>query len=871
MISTCFCIYLCTVGQIFCSLCATLGNMNDLSGDIDDFYISEALECELDECSKLLPSQACLTVLTQNIRSLNRNFAGFQVLLARLGIDCDILILTECWLSSVSFLPTINGYYSFRTTLNPIQNDGVVVYIKDQLTFSIEEVKLQNCNSLLIKIGNNDTAILAVYRSPSYNNLDPFLTSLDDSLRNLSGFRNIALIGDLNIDINSDNPRATSVPYLALTAYHGLMPAHNFITRDAGGTCIDHVLLRTNISSTTIVLQSTLTDHKSVILCLKQEQVRKHTVSTYTKINEEELRKAISDIDFNPIYKTNDCDLAMSYIIRELRSAIERNSKCVVLSRRKKLIKPWITPGMLRCMRNRDKLHKNSKSLPNNIILKATYIRYRNFCSRILKNLKRNYERELIRNAGKDSKKLWDTIKNITHTAKEVSYPKEILEMSSSPQDSVNYINNYFNNVGKSLAEKITNLHPHIIGNKNYLDTISDSFVLLGTSEEEVTNLISALRSNCSVGWDNVSNRLLKEHKKILVPHLTYVFNMCLEKGVFPKDLKKSQIRPIYKAGARNRIENYRPISILPSLSKILEKIINIRLVDYLEKKHIISDHQFGFRQGKSTDDAVSNLTNFLTTNLDKGNKCVSIFLDLSKAFDTVSIPILLFKLERMGIRGIQLNLLTDYLTNRSQSVKLDTYISADLPVTVGIPQGSILGPTLFLVYINDLLCLKSFHGKIISYADDTALIFVAKTWEETFTLAQSGFNTVNKWLHDNVLTLNIDKTKYIAFSMRNYLQINRELIAHNCLSAESIEPICTCARLERTRVIKYLGVMIDGNLNFKSHIHVLATRIRKLIFIFKTLRHIVTPFILKQIYYALCQSLLTYCISSWGVHQKQR
>lgn len=781
-----------------------------------------------------------------------------------MGIKCDVLILTECWLSCAPSIPSISGYSSFATSLNPIQNDGVVVYIKNELTFCIEECNVENCNCLLVKVGKYDTAILAVYRSPSFINIDPFLKSLDETLKKLSGYKNVALIGDLNIDIISDNPSSSADQYLTLTAYHGLLPAHSLVTRDTSGTCIDHVLLKARIPSVTIVLQSTLTDHKTVILCLKKEQTREYAFLTHTKINQEGLSMAISKINFDPIYKTNDCNFLMSYVIGELKTALNENSVTVTLARRKKIIKPWITQGLLRCMQNRDKLHMKSKSCPDNLIIKTTYTRYRNFCCSILKKAKRNYDRDLIQKAGKDSRRLWDSIKNITNTNRDITYPKEILQLLESPQASVDSINNYFANVGKTLAEKITPLTVGFTDNDYLNDRNGNSFVLIDTDAEEVERLILTLKNDCSTGWDNLSNKLLKDHKTILVPHLTYIFNTCLSKGIFPRDLKRSQIRPIHKGGDRGRIENYRPISILPSLSKIFEKIINSRLVNYLESKKILSEHQFGFRQGRSTDDAVSNLTNFVTANLDKGNKCLSIFLDLSKAFDTVSVSILLSKLEKVGCRGTQLQLMKDYLSERSQCVRVGPHTSTNVPVTYGVPQGSILGPTLFLVYINDLLYLNSFHGKIISYADDTALIFTAKTWNETYNAAQKGFNVVIKWLRSNLLTLNTEKTKYLVFSIRDSSNIKLDLTAHTCIPA-SLGDSCQCKPLERSKTIKYLGTIIDESFNFKTHIQTLSKRIRKLVYLFKILRYVVTPVTLKQVYYALCQSLITYCISSWG------
>lgn len=768
-------------------------------------------------------------------------------------------------MSCVTSIPTINGYCSFASTNNPLQNDGVIIYIKDELSFTVEEPLLQNCNSLLIKIERNDTAILAVYRSPSYKNVSPFLLSLNQTLEKISNFKNISLVGDLNLDLISESPKSSVEQYLTLTAYHGLSPTHYLVTRDDSGTCIDHALLKSTFPSITIVPQSTITDHKTVILCLKKPQSRHYASSNRLVIDQEGLSDSINKINFDHLYNLTECNAAMDCFINSLKTALENNTAIVPLSCRKKIIKPWITPGLLRCMRNRDKLHKKSKASPDDLIIKSTYIRYRNFCCKILKKVKRSYERELIQKAGNDSKQLWDTIKNITNTSKVINFPKELLTLKDNPQKSVDYINKYFSSVGETLANKITSSQPHINNiKKSTILSPNDSFVLIDTDEEEVNSLILTLKNKCSVGHDGITNKLLKDFRHQLVPHLTYIFNMCLANGIFPYALKRSQISPIHKGGDRNHILNYRPISILPSISKLLEKIINSRLIKYLEDKNIISDNQFGFRKGKSTDDAVSTLTNFIAQKLDEGKKCIAIFLDLAKAFDTVSVPILIYKLQKIGVRGTQLALFSDYLTGRSQCVKVGSHTSTNLSVTYGVPQGSILGPTLFLIYINDLLCLDSFHGKIISYADDTALIFTAKSWNETYLLAQNGLNTVRNWLKDNILTLNSEKTKYLAFSIRNCSQ-DLKLIAHDCQSDPSSDYNCQCKPLERVSFIKYLGVIIDSNLSFKQHIFNLSKKVRKLIYVFKNLRHVVPRHTLKQIYYALCQSLISYCISSWG------
>ncbi|KAL0821890.1 hypothetical protein ABMA28_005290 [Loxostege sticticalis] len=267
-----------------------------------------------------------------------------------------------------------------------------------------------------------------------------------------------------------------------------------------------------------------------------------------------------------------------------------------------------------------------------------------------------------------------------------------------SPIESANFINNYFANIGLNLAKNIqqdkraSNIHT------NNEPAQSNSFVLLHTHIDEVRSTILHLKSYSAPGWDNISNAFLKLAVDDLSPIITHLVNLCFETGVFPISLKQSIITPVYKGGDEEDISNYRPISILPAVSKILEKLLNIRLLNYLNKFNKLSSSQFGFRRGKSTEDAILELSSFVTRQLDKSKKCLSVFLDLKKAFDTVSIPILVRKLEKIGVRGTPLALFENYLSERKQKVRLSGCTSDYVDVTCGVPQGSVLGPTLFLV-----------------------------------------------------------------------------------------------------------------------------------------------------------------------------
>lgn len=213
----------------------------------------------------------------------------------------------------------------------------------------------------------------------------------------------------------------------------------------------------------------------------------------------------------------------------------------------------------------------------------------------------------------------------------------------------------------------------------------------------------NAVTYDCAVGWDGISASLLKTCLRSLVPPITYICNLCIEIGVFTDSVKKAIVHPIYKGGKRNCVDNYRPTSVLSSLSKILERILSKNLRSFLNKYKTIADNQYGFRSGVSTEDAVLDLTQSKT--LDSRSKCLGVFLDLSKAFDTVFISILISKLQYLGVRGIALEIFKDYLSNRSQRVKIDSSYSDEEVVSYQglVLSKSILGPTLFLIYINDL------------------------------------------------------------------------------------------------------------------------------------------------------------------------
>lgn len=831
--------------------------------DIDEILIPPSVLCSPEDCHTHINTANHVTILTQNIRSVYQNLDAFMVTLTSLKFDCDILILTECHLSKSKPIPPLSNNYATHYTNNNLnQCDGVIFYVNKNLNYKIMEPCLANASCLVMTL--NDLVVIGIYRTPSMKNIDNFLSSLQSLLHNYRSYNNIIITGDLNIDIKVNSCDSNSPNYLTTLAYYGILPAHRLPTRN--NNCIDHMMLKSSNSAKSAILTNAPTDHSTVILSLMLKPERICTQKTKIIVDNhaviEEIKTNIYDL-----LQLTDPNLAAETLVNRISGAINNNKTTHIIPHRKRCIQPWITPGILRCIRNRDKLHLKVKNNPFDIVLKITYARYRNFCQKLIRSLKINYERNKLEIAKNNPKKLWKSIKHICHIDKvKTNVNHNLASIKTSPLQSANYINNYFSTVGKNLAEKI-DLTFHSPANFPSIGTPSlNSFVLLNTDPSELNLIISKLSNDSSPGLDNISTYFIKKAKNILIPVLCHIYNLCFEKGQFPICFKKAIVTPIHKGGSDDDVNNYRPISVLPVMAKILEKLINNRLKKFLFVNNLLSSQQFGFRDGISTEDAVLSLTGEITEHLDSGRKCLGVFLDLAKAFDSVSIRILLDKLYNIGIRGLPHQLLRDYLSDRQQQLKLgDLVLSDSTCLSYGVPQGSVLGPTLFLVYVNDLCKLNLPNCKIYTYADDTALIFHDQTWDKLRVTAEEGLFYVSHWLRSNLLSLNTTKTKFIPFAIRKNTLPNPSfgLKVHSCSAPNSTD--CQCDNIGICDHVKYLGVIIDQHLKWNCHIRVIADRMRKLMWVFRRLKRVADDRVLTMTYKALAQSVLSYCIPAWG------
>ena len=320
--------------------------------------------------------------------------------------------------------------------------------------------------------------------------------------------------------------------------------------------------------------------------------------------------------------------------------------------------------------------------------------------------------------------------------------------------------------------------------------------------------------------------------------------------GDFPSALKISKVKPLLKKGDNTLFSNYRPISLLPSISKIFEYVIFHQLMEYFTEHNLFSIQQYGFRPGHSTELAALNLVDILTKHMDRMKTPINIYIDLSKAFDTLDHNILLTKLNYYGVHGKEYNLFQSYLSDRSQYVEYNGSISATCSITTGVPQGSILGPLLFIIYINDLPLVSQIFDMLI-YADDTTLICnLDQNLDEQ--VLNSELNKINEWMSSNKLSLNVKKTKYMIFHTPQRHVTYPSLYINN-------------VNIERVIQFNFLGLILNSQLTWKSHIEHISTKISKVIGVIYRLKDIYPKSVLLMIYNTLILSHINYCLLSWG------
>ena len=347
------------------------------------------------------------------------------------------------------------------------------------------------------------------------------------------------------------------------------------------------------------------------------------------------------------------------------------------------------------------------------------------------------------------------------------------------------------------------------------------------------------------------AEELMKSSVENIALPMAEIFNSMIRSGVFPDDLKIAKVIPLYKSGDSSLFTNYRPISLLPAFSKVFERLIYNRLHSFLEKYNILFTSQYGFRKQSSTEHATLELIDSVVNALNDKHYALAVFIDLSKAFDTLDHNILLDKLWHYGIRGVPHKLFKSYLEHRKQFVINKDTMSDYQSTKCGVPQGSILGPLLFLIYINDMP-LSSHTAQFILFADDTSLLFKSKDLSSLTINVNSELTKISHWISANKLSLNIGKTKCMLFqNTQNQIPNHEEIILHG-------------NKIEKVDHFKFLGIWIDKNLNWKKNTNEKCKKIAQLLAIINKVKPLLQSCTLKQIYNALVQPHLSFGLLAW-------
>ena len=670
----------------------------------------------------------------------------------------------------------------------------------------------------------------------------------------------------------------------------GFFPLVSLATHEKPGckpSCIDNVLSN-DVES--IVATGTLKDlvtHHSAIFQIfnrnlessKNNQKYKQYYDYCQSNIDQFLGALVNELDNNAIANfTEFHDIYKECIDRTCKLEVPKCSKRTVQNN------PWITPGLIVSINHQHELYNDwvkarkvkcklgevcqkGGSCPCPICYekRSKYIKYtdyRRILKRTRKNVKTKYYSGKFLEVKGDCKKTWELINRIRGKRKRQIKPSFNInnEKITNRRIIANEFNKYFVSLASNLNEAYNDIGELSLNRLpsfyDYLPRSSSSSIYLhDCTPDEVSKIISELKNGKS---SDIPIHVVKQSSHIISPLLSVLYNECMKDGIFPDDLKIGRISPIYKKDNEELLENYRPVSTLAVFGKIFEKIIYNRLYSFFQSQNTLYENQYGFRRGHSTSHALNFSVNYVESCLKKKQHVLGIFIDLSKAFDTVPHQELLSKLENYGIRGNANKLIASYLSNRFQYVSVLGEDSEKLPVLYGVPQGSCLGPLLFIIYINDI-SRSTELGKFVLFADDTNIFVADDCKKRVYEKANRILHLVHLYMKCNLLHINIKKCCYIHFKP------SRAKVEPDPSDAEESILTLNNTVIKRVSEAKFLGVIIDEQLKWNAHVRALNSKLKCEIGKLCRIRKIVPKDQYKELYHTLFESHLGFGISVWG------
>ena len=798
-------------------------DINTRQYDPDNFYLNSD-GFRNPSCDYLFPDNIPDAYVQSNPNNFNVFFCNINSIPYKLSdlLDDNIIPLafdaiTFCETklnSNIQHLYSIPGY-NLHTNNNSRHSGGVAIYIRENadcfirndLTFMDSYIE-----TLFIEIKSlpNNIIIGVVYRRPKTDAI-AFINKLDDILIKVACENKSTIItGDFNFNLLKLDSIATVQEYLMNFQSKCFFNLINKPTRvtPTSATCLDHIWCN-NLKALQScgIIYSRISDHFPVVSSFDLT-CSKNTNSKITKLirkfndtNTEKFTESLRNTSWDLVLSSINPNVILENFYSIFNALFNKHFPLEPVKHTKSNDnKPYITNEIKSLIKEKHKLQRKYAKYP--VTYGEQFRQLRNRVTQKIRVAEANYYKSLLDNNKGNSKKTWQAINTILRRNKTNKSPETLntdIGSLTASKDIANHFNKFFTEIGPRLSENVpSSLHnfSHYLG-----EAKQNEFILSPVTEAELLCTINLLNDSAA-GFDEIPSSLIKKTASILSPVLLHLCNCSFASGIFPNLLKTAKVTPVFKSGDNCLADNFRPISVLCTLNRILESLMKDRLSKFCQNNNLIAEQQYGFQPNKSTESAVTTLTDHILTQMDNNKFTIGIFLDFSKAFDTVDHQILLRKLENCGIKGTSLAWFQSYLNNRKQFVHLNNEFSEWLQIKCGVPQGSILGPILFLLYINDIINSSKLL-KFVLFADDSTLYASHSDLNYLISSVNQEITYVKQWIDANKLTLNVKKTHYIIFA-----RLRKKI---------SIEPIIKINNdtLNRVYDTKFLGVTLDSHLSW--------------------------------------------------------
>lgn len=740
---------------------------------------------------------------------------------------------------------------------------GIVVYIAEKVPYQRRiDVESDDIESVWIEILFPHTKSFLInftYRPPSAN--QSWIEKYESQLENVDNMKlEYHILGDLNINYFPDNKRN---PY-SITRWkdvilkYGLKQSIKWPTRVTkhGSTIIDHIYSSsTSFINEIFVSDLSISDHYPICFSRSTKNLKSHTghkIITYRsfkKFREENFQRDLMLSNLNCIEAIANPNTALNVFYNILNNVLSKHAPIKRKRIKYKTQPEWFNNDIRTLILERDICHKNGSF--------DRYKQLRNKVSLAIKKAKKGFFNKAVKDK-KDSKVLWKTVKDASNSNNDgIILPNLIMkdkQLIRGDSNIANELNDHFISISNIVQKTQLNVKNFIefesvLNSKLKYHTFDIDYIM----PHEVKKIIDTLDTSKSTGLDGIGPKIIKQCGDFIVPAITSLINKSIDCATFPDLLKEARVVPIFKSGDKNDPHNYRPISILPTISKIFERHIASQLQAFFTKHNVIHDGQSGFRKNHSCHTALIRLVDSWLKDIDSGKYIGSVFLDLRKAFDLVDHQILLHKLKLYHFSEKTINLFKSYLTNRKQLVKIDNTESQMKTILSGVPQGSILGPLLFIIYINDI-AFTCGDSNIDLYADDTTLHESGYNINEIQMKLQITLNKIIKWCDINNMVIHPEKSKCMVIGTVPRVKAVKEF--HLNINGTLIENVT---------VQKVLGVYVDNTLTWNVQVDEVCKKLNSKIRLLKRISYYLSADMKRLFYNGYILPIIDYCCTVWG------